>query len=205
MTQRDRTNDVTFCPRENQGQDFVQNYFRRSRNWALTTDVSAPSMAGLNAGFVCFILKAIGYSILSLRSTGRHKKTGTFEKPNKNWRNSTKHFIDRNWTITTCLLRDSNPNYQCMKITSCRWRHPLRMHSFNLPLRFTIARCNISAGTPRISSWVLCFNSSLLNGELVCSPRSLFRSAANCTWLPLRISKVPVFFLCHLVQGVATK
>ena len=84
VTQRDRTNDVTFCPRENQGQDFVQNYFRRSRNWALTTDVSAPSMAGLNAGFVCFILKAIGYSILTLRSTGRHKKTGTFEKPNKN-------------------------------------------------------------------------------------------------------------------------
>jgi hypothetical protein len=28
----------------------------------------------------------------------------------------------------------------------------------------------------------------LLNGE-VCSSRSLFHSAANCTWLPLRISK----------------
>ena len=38
----------------------------------------------------------------------------------------------------------------------------------------------------------------LLNGEVVCSSRSLFRSAANCTWLPLRISKVPVF-LCHPV------
>jgi hypothetical protein len=35
-----------------------------------------------------------------------------------------------------------------------------------------------------------------LNGEVVCSSRSLFRSAANCTWLPLHISKVPVF-LCH--------
>ena len=33
----------------------------------------------------------------------------------------------------------------------------------------------------------------LLNGEVVCSSRFLFRSAANCTWLPLRISKVPVF------------
>jgi len=33
----------------------------------------------------------------------------------------------------------------------------------------------------------------LLNGEVVCSSRSLFRSAANCTWLPLSISKVPVF------------
>jgi hypothetical protein len=31
----------------------------------------------------------------------------------------------------------------------------------------------------------------LLNGEVVCSSRSLFCSAA--TWLPLRISKVPVF------------
>ena len=38
----------------------------------------------------------------------------------------------------------------------------------------------------------------LLNGEVVCSSRSLFRGAANCTWLPLRISKVPVF-LCHPV------
>jgi hypothetical protein len=34
----------------------------------------------------------------------------------------------------------------------------------------------------------------LPNGEVVCSSRFLFRSAANCTWLPLRISKVPVFF-----------
>jgi len=33
-----------------------------------------------------------------------HKKTGTFEKPNKNWRNQRKKIIDRNWTITTCLL-----------------------------------------------------------------------------------------------------
>ena len=32
-----------------------------------------------------------------------------------------KNFINRNWTITTCLLRDSNPDYQCLKITSCRW------------------------------------------------------------------------------------
>ena len=69
------------------------------------------------------------------------QKKGNFWKTQKNWRNPTKkNFIDRNWTITTCLLR-----------------------------------------------------------EVVCSSRSLFRSAANCTWLPLRISEVPVFFLCHLV------
>ena len=39
----------------------------------------------------------------------------------------------------------------------------------------------------------------LLNGEVVCSSRSLFRSAANCTWLPLRISEVLVL-LCHTVS-----
>jgi len=33
-----------------------------------------------------------------------HKKTGTFEKPNKNWRNPRKKNIDRNWSITTCPL-----------------------------------------------------------------------------------------------------
>jgi hypothetical protein len=38
----------------------------------------------------------------------------------------------------------------------------------------------------------------LLNGEVVCRSRSLFRSAANCTWLSLSISKVPVS-LCHPV------
>ena len=38
----------------------------------------------------------------------------------------------------------------------------------------------------------------LLNGEVVCSSRSLFRSAANCTWLPLRISEVLVF-LCVIL------
>jgi hypothetical protein len=29
------------------------------------------------------------------------QKKGTFEKPNKNRKNRTKNFIDRNWTITT--------------------------------------------------------------------------------------------------------
>jgi len=76
-----------------------------------------------------------------------------------------KKFIDRKWT--TCLLRDSNPNYQCSKIKSCRWHPPPHMHSFNLPLRFPIARCNISAGIPRISSWILCFNSSSVLGRVV--------------------------------------
>ena len=74
-------------------------------------------------------------------STGWHIKTGTFEKPNKNWRNPRKKFIDRNWTITTCLLRDSNPNYQCLKIMSCQWRPPPRMHSFTATTHFCSAEC----------------------------------------------------------------
>ena len=68
------------------------------------------------------------------------KKTGTFEKPNKNWRNPRKKIIDRNWTITTYLLRDSNPNYQSLKITSCRSRPPPRMHSFTATTHFKSSR-----------------------------------------------------------------
>ena len=51
-----------------------------------------------------------------------------------------KKIIDRNWTITTCLLRECNPNYQCLKITSCRWRHPPRMHSFTATTHFKSSR-----------------------------------------------------------------
>jgi len=76
--------------------------------------------------------------------TGWHKKTETFEKPNKNWRNPRKKIIDRNWTITTCLLRESNPNYQCLKITSCRWRPPPRMHSFTATTHFESSRSFVS-------------------------------------------------------------
>ena len=75
-----------------------------------------------------------------LTSTGWHKKKRTFEKPNKNWRNPRKKYIDRNWTITTCLLRASNPNYQCLKITSCRWRPPPSMHSFTATTHFKSSR-----------------------------------------------------------------
>ena len=76
--------------------------------------------------------------------TGWHKKTATFEKPNKNWRNPRKKIIDKNWTITTCLLRDSNPNYQCLKITSCRWRPPPCMHSFTATTHFKSSRSFVS-------------------------------------------------------------
>ena len=55
-----------------------------------------------------------------------------------------KKFIDRNWTITTCLLRNCNPNYQCLKITSCRWRPPPRMHSFTSTTHFKSSRSFVS-------------------------------------------------------------
>ena len=112
------------------------------------------------------------------------KKTGTFGKPNKNWRNPNrgtvgqcctnpgwlnwcliqgdtkkrellknptkieeiqeKKFINRNLTTKTCLLRDSNPNYQCLKITSFRWRPPPRMHSFTATTHFKSSRSFVS-------------------------------------------------------------
>ena len=41
-----------------------------------------------------------------------HKKRELLKTPTKIEEIQEKKFIDRNWTITTCLLRDSNPNYQ---------------------------------------------------------------------------------------------
>ena len=58
------------------------------------------------------------------------QKNGNFWKTQQKLKKSKKKTIDRNWTITTYILRDSNPNYLCLKITSCRWRPPPRMHSF---------------------------------------------------------------------------
>ena len=76
---------------------------------------------------------------------GDTKKPRTFEKSNKNWRNSRKKNIDKNWTITTSLLRDGNPNYQCLKSTSCRWRPPPRMHSFAATTHFKSSRSFVSS------------------------------------------------------------
>ena len=38
------------------------------------------------------------------------------------------------------ILRDSNPDYQCLKITSCRWRPPPLMHSFTANTHFKSSR-----------------------------------------------------------------
>ena len=70
-----------------------------------------------------------------------HKKRELLKNPTKIEEIQEKKFIDRNWTITICFLRDSNPNYQCLKITSCRWLPPPRMHSFTDGVAFCRA-CN---------------------------------------------------------------
>ena len=79
------------------------------------------------------------HNIYDNNSAGWHKKTGNFEKPSKNWRNK-KKLLTEIWTIITCLLRDSNSNYQCLKITSCRWRPPPRMHYFTATTHFKSSR-----------------------------------------------------------------
>ena len=72
-----------------------------------------------------------------------HKKTGTFWKTQQKLKKLKKN-IDRNWNIRTCLLRDSNPNYQCLKIMSCRWSPPPRMHSFTATRHFKSSRSFVS-------------------------------------------------------------
>ena len=103
------------------------------------------------------------------------KKRELLKTPTKIKEIQEKKIIDRNWTITTCLLRDSNPNYQCLKITSCRWRPPPHMHSFTAITHFKSSRSFVSP-------CVCC---------MICRMRL-------CRILPLRISKVPVL-LCYPV------
>jgi hypothetical protein len=73
-----------------------------------------------------------------------HKKWELLKNPTKIEEIQEKKFIDRNWIITTCLLRESNPNYQCLKITSCRWRPPPPMHSFTATTLFKSSRSFVS-------------------------------------------------------------
>ena len=72
------------------------------------------------------------------------KKRELLKNPTKMEEIQEKKITDRNWTITTRLLRDSNPNYQCLKITSCRWRPPPRMHSFTATTHFKSSRSFVS-------------------------------------------------------------
>ena len=72
------------------------------------------------------------------------QKRELLKNPSKIEEIQEKKIIDRNWPITTYFLRDRNPNYQCLKITSCRWRPPPRMHSFPATMHFKITRSIVS-------------------------------------------------------------
>ena len=105
------------------------------------------------------------------KCTEWHKKTGTFEKSNKNWRNPRKKKYDRNWIITTCLLRDSNPYYHCLKITSCRWRSPPRTHSFTATTHFKSSRSFVSPCITKLSSYLIentMYHDKILQDNDVC-------------------------------------
>ena len=89
-----------------------------------------------------------GYRLFKEGSThithGDTKKRELFKNPTRIEEIQEKKFIDRNWTITTCLLKDSNPNDQCLKIMSCRWRPPPCMHSFTVTTHFKSSRSFVS-------------------------------------------------------------
>ena len=156
------------------------------------------------------------------------QKNGNFWKTQQKLKKSKKKkFIDRNWTITTCLLRDSNPNYQCLKITSFRWRPPPRMHSFTataylltpwsrvLLEKLTSKLCSYSRNSPhlwnpkvphRTHKWP---PSIPMLSQLHPVPTTSYNFLKihlniilpSTSWSPqwpLRISKVPVL-LCHSV------
>ena len=72
------------------------------------------------------------------------KKLELLKNPTKIEEIQEKKIIDRNWTITTGLLRDSNPDYQRLKIMSRRWRPPPRMHSFTATTHFKSSRSFVS-------------------------------------------------------------
>ena len=76
--------------------------------------------------------------------TGDTKNRKRLKNPTKIEEIQEKKIIDRNWTITTCLLRYSNANYQCLKITYYRWRPPPRMHSFTVTTHFKSSRSFVS-------------------------------------------------------------
>ena len=91
---------------------------------------------------ICDKLKENDFADVKYRAT--QKKRELWKNPTKIEEIQGKKIIDRNWTITTYLLRDSNSHYQCLKITSCRWRPPPRMHSFTATTHFKSSRSFVS-------------------------------------------------------------
>ena len=70
--------------------------------------------------YTIFILVTLLYKELfniKVNIRGDTKKRELLKNPTKIEEIQGKKIIDRNWTIKTCLLRNSNPNYQCLKIS----------------------------------------------------------------------------------------
>jgi len=117
-----------------------------------------------------------------------------------------KKFIDRNWTIKTCLLRYINPNYQRLKITSCRWRRPPRMHCFTATTHFKSSRCFVS---PCVRSMTVLILASLLGCNssvsplfhMWCGQTSSCKSANSPTW---KFLVSPSFSKCRIVAAAGT-
>ena len=90
--------DIAYYLRAHKFNDFDRRYHEDEN--------TAPRVSSLTAGY---------YRVTQ-------KKRELLKNPTKIEEIQEKKIIDRNLTIKTCLLRDSNPNYQCLKITSCRCR-----------------------------------------------------------------------------------
>ena len=72
-------------------------------------------------------------------------KNGKFRKTQQKLKNSKeKKLLTEIEPLQLAFLRDSNPNYQCLKITSCRWRPPPRMHSFTATTHLKSSRSFVS-------------------------------------------------------------
>lgn len=141
-----------------------------------------------------FCLSAKRFTTMSLRRASDIKLQLTHKGENLKKKTIVKeiqqeHFIDsRKWITITCLSGDSNPNYPCLSITPCRGRPPVI-----LPVCCSVSHCccNISAGMPRIASWILCFNSSTILG-LVFTTQGL--CSTNWTLPLVPVFCVPLYF-----------
>jgi hypothetical protein len=102
----------------------------------------------------------------------------------------------------------TTPKYRIIKKFLCTWW--LQYRKLQVMFKVSPASLQVQSDSKKGNSWKIQICKSflwpqhavdrstdpwLLNGEVVCNSRSLFCSAANCTLLPVRISKVPVFWV----------
>ena len=71
-------------------------------------------------------------------------KNGNFWKPQQKLKKSKKKIYWQKLNHYNLHFKNSNQNYQCLKITSCRWRPPPRMHSFTATTHFKSSRSFVS-------------------------------------------------------------